>query len=122
MALRAEADGVKGRWPVALATGALFAGVAMGAIVVAGQYPRTGEPRLVFWFVDVLAAMVAVFGAARVARGPRQQSLPQRVGESMFVGFVFGVLALVVLFGAAFVGFAILITVGLRHHSLVGPS
>ena len=106
---------MKGRWAVALATGALFAGVAMGAIVVAGHYPRTGVPRLVFWFVDVLAAAVAVFAAARVARGPAQQSLPQRVGESMFAGFLFGVLALVVLFGVVFVAFVILIVVGLHQ-------
>jgi hypothetical protein len=107
---------VKGRWAVALAPGVLFAGVAMGGIVVAGQYPRTGEPRLVFWFVDALAAAVAVFAAARVARGVGQQRPSQRVGASMFVGFLFGVLALVVIFAVAFVAVAILIAVGLHHH------
>jgi hypothetical protein len=107
---------VKGRGAVALAAGVLFAGVAMGAVVVAGQYPRTAEPRLVFWFVDVLAAAVAVFAAARVARGVGQQSPSQRVGASMFVGFLFGVLALVVIFAIVFVAFATLIAVGLHHH------
>jgi hypothetical protein len=111
---------VTGRWSVALATGVLFAGVAMGAIVVAGHYPRTGEPRLVFWLVDVLAAAVAVFAAARAARGQGQQSPSQRVGASMFVGFLFGVLALVVLFAVAFVSFAVLIVVGLHQHPAGG--
>ena len=38
----------------------------------------------------------------------------------MFVGFLFGVLALVVLFAVVFVSFAVLIVVGLHQHPAGG--
>ena len=37
---------MKGRWAVALATGALFPVVVISVVVVTGNYPRTGDARV----------------------------------------------------------------------------
>jgi hypothetical protein len=99
----------------ALATGVLLAGTITAAIVGSGHYPRTGDPRLVLWASVFLASAVAVFSARRVSRAMTRESPSQRVAASMFVGFFFGALAIVVLGGVVFVAFAILVVIGLHN-------
>ena len=69
------------------------------------------------WVVVLLAAAVAVFGAARVFPALRSETKSNRLAASVFAGFLFGALAIGVLFIIAIVAFAILLS---RSH-LVGP-
>ena len=101
---------MKGRWAVALATGALFPVVVISVVVVTGNYPRTGDSRLTVCTAALIGAVVAVFGAARVFPALSSEPPAQRLAASMFVGFLFGGLAIGVLVIIAFVAFAILLS------------
>ena len=101
---------MKGRWAVALATGALFPVVVISVVVVTGNYPRTGDSRLTVCTAALIGAVVAVFGAARVFPALSSEPPAQRLAASMFVGFVFGGLAIGVLIVIAIAAFAILLS------------
>jgi len=101
---------VTGRWAVGLATGLLFAGVVIGVVVITGHYPRTGDSRVTVCTVVLLGAVVAVFGAARVFPALSSETPSNRLAASVFVGFLFGGLAIGVLFTIAIVAFAILLS------------
>ena len=106
---------MKGRWSVALATGVLFPVVVISVVVVTGNYPRTGDSRVTVCTAVLIGAVVAVFGAARVFPALSSEPPAHRLAASMFVGFLFGGLAIGVLVIIAFVAFAILLS---RAHTL----
>ena len=99
-----------GRWAVGLATGPLFAGIVISVVVVTGHYPRTGDSRVLIWGVVLLGAVVAVFGAARVFPALSSEPPAHRLAASMFVGFLFGGIAIGVLFIIGVVAFVILLS------------
>jgi hypothetical protein len=101
---------VTGRWAVALATGVLFPVVVISVVVVTGNYPRTGDSRVTVCTVALIGAVVAVVGAARVFPALGSEPPAQRLAASMFVGFVFGGLAIGVIFIVAVVAFAVLLS------------
>jgi hypothetical protein len=101
---------VKGKWAVALATGVLFPCVVISVVVVTGHYPRTGDSRVTVCTVALLGAVVAVFGAARVFPALSGETPAHRLAASMFVGFLFGGLAIGVLIIIGVVAFAILLS------------
>ena len=103
-----------GRWAVALATGVLFPVVVISVVVVTGNYPRTGDSRVTVCTAVLIGAVVAVFGAARVFPALTSESPAHRLTASMFVGFLFGGLAIGVLVIIAFAAFVILLS---RTHS-----
>ena len=99
---------MRGRWAVALATAVLFPVVVISAVVVTGNYPRTGDSRVTVCTAVLIGAVVAVFGAARVFPALSSETPSNRLAASVFVGFLFGGLAIGVLFTIAIVAFAIL--------------
>ena len=101
---------MKGRWAVALATGVLFPVVVISVVVVTGNYPRTGDSRVTVCTTVLIGAVVAVIGAARVFPALRSEPPAHRLAASMFVGFLFGGLAIGVLFIIAIVAFVILLS------------
>ena len=101
---------MKGKWAVALATGVLFPVVVISVVVVTGNYPRTGDSRVMVCTTVLIGAVVAVFGAARVFPAVSREPPAHRLAASMFVGFLFGGLAIGVLVIIAFVAFAILLS------------
>ena len=101
---------VKGKWAVALATGVLFPCVVISVVVVTGNYPRTGDSRVTVCTVALLGAVVAVFGAARVFPALSSEPPAHRLAASMFVGFLFGGLAIGVIIIIAVVAFVILLS------------
>jgi hypothetical protein len=101
---------VKGRWAVALATGVLFPVVVISVVVVTGSYPRTCDARVTVCTAALMGAVVAVFGAARVFPALSSEPPANRLAASMFVGFLFGGLAIGVLFIIAIVAFVILLS------------
>jgi hypothetical protein len=101
---------VKGRCAVALATGVLFPVVVISVVIVTGNYPRTGDSRVTVCAAVLIGAVVAVFGAARVFPALSSEPPAHRLAASMFVGFLFGGLAIGVLVIIAFVAFAILLS------------
>jgi hypothetical protein len=104
-----------GKWAVGLAIGLLFAGVVIAVVVVSGHYPRTGDSRAMIYAVVLLAAPVAVVGAARVFPALSAEPPASRLASTVFVGFLFGGLAIGVLFIIALVAFAIVLS---RTHSI----
>jgi hypothetical protein len=103
---------VTGRAAVGLATGVLFPVVVISVVVVTGIYPRTGDSRVTVCAAVLIGAVVAVVGAARVFPALRSEPPATRLAASMFVGFVFGGLAIGVLFIIAIAAFAILLSHG----------
>ena len=101
---------MRGRWAVALATGVLFPVVVISVVVVSGNYPRTGDARVTVCTAALIGAVVAVFGAAHVFPALRREPPAHRLAASMFVGFVFGGLAIGVLIIIAIAAFAILLS------------
>jgi hypothetical protein len=101
---------VTGRWSAGLATGLLFAAVAISVVVVTGNYPRTGDSRVTVCIVALIGAVVAVFGAARVFPALSSETPAHQLAASMLVGFLFGGLAIGVLFIIAVVALAILLS------------
>ena len=104
-----------GRWAVALATGVLFPVVVISVVVVTGNYPRTGDSRVTVCTAALIGAVIAVIGAARVFPALSSEPPAHRLGASMFVGFVFGALAIGVLVIIAVVVFTILLS---RAHTI----
>jgi hypothetical protein len=105
---------VKGRWAVALATGVLFPVVVISVVVVTGNYPRTGDSRVTVCAAVLIGAVVAVVGAARVFPALSAEPPASRLAATVFVGFLFGGLAIGVLIIIAIAAFAILLS---RAHS-----
>ena len=101
---------MKGRCAVALATGVLFPVVVISVVIVTGNYPRTGDTRVAVCTAVLIGAVVAVFGAARVFPALSSEPPAHRLAASMFVGLLFGGLAIGVLVIIAFVAFAILLS------------
>jgi hypothetical protein len=101
---------VTGRWALGLVTGLLFAGAVIAVVVVTGHYPRTGDGRLLIWVGVLVPAAVAVLGSARVFAALGSETRSNRLAASVFVGFVFGALAIGVLFIIGLTAFAILLS------------
>jgi hypothetical protein len=100
---------------VASATGALFVVVVITGLVVTGHYPRTGDTRLAVCVAAVIGGVVAVVGAARVFPALGHEPAGTRLMATVFVGFLFGALALGALFIVGVVAFAILLS---RAHTI----
>jgi hypothetical protein len=101
---------VRGKWGVGTATGVLFPVVVISVVVVTGNYPRTGDSRVTVCTAALIGAVVAVFGTARVFAALSSEPPAHRLAASMFVGFLFGGLAIGVLFIIGVVAFAILLS------------
>jgi len=101
---------VTGQRAVAPATGVLFVAVVIAVVVVTGHYPRTGDSALAVWFAALVGSFVAGRGAARVFPAMSHEPPATRVAATLFVGFLFGGMALAVLYIVGIVVFTILLS------------
>lgn len=97
------------RFAVPLATGVLLAVIALAAIAVRGEYPRTAVPRIALWAALFVACTVGGYAAARLNALLTAEKPLHRVITSMVLGIGCGILTAMLLYGLAFMVIEIMI-------------